>query len=501
MKFYSEHPKGLLYLFTSELWERFAFYGLRALLVLYMTQKLIMTDRNAFGIFAAYMSLAYVTPLFGGIIADKIIGLRRAIILGGILMSIGYFLLIIQTPFFFYTALAIITVGIGFFKPNMSSLTGSLYSVHDKKRESAFTIFYLGINVGGALGPLICAWLAISYGWQYGFFVAGITMLIGLLMFLRGLKKGVFQDKGKIPQKSVFNQKRFGIKQGVLVNIFSLLVVPILGLVIVFHHYQKYLVAIVFFLIVAIMFLLSRKITKPEKKRLGAVFYFVISAVVFWTLFYQIGSSLTIFAHKHVNLIGINAAQTNSINAGFIMLLALPFSWLWTYLNKTKKNPNAAVKFSIGIISLGIGFLIMGMSGHFADTNANVPMIFVFVGYFFLTTGELFVSPIGLSKMEALSPAKMTTFIIGVWFSASFFGHFFAGKMAQLITRVRPREADSIFNTFLEFVTGISHTDFANQHFRNLYRFVSVFAASGLIVILIGILAFCISPRIKKLMK
>ncbi|WP_196895518.1 peptide MFS transporter [Aureivirga marina] len=497
---YLGHPKGLFYLFFAELWERFSFYGMKALLILYMTQKLIFTDHNAFGIFAAYMSLVYVTPLFGGMIADKIIGYRKAIMLGGILMAIGHFLLSFETPIFFYTSLAIIIVGNGFFKPNISSFVGLLYPVGDKRRDSGFTIFYLGVNVGGAIAPLICSWLAISYGWHFGFAMAGIGMLFGLFMFYRGMKVGVFGEKGKVPKMEIYNQKKFGIKQGQLINILSFLIVPIFAVLIVFHEYEHYLVGLVFLLIAITLYLISRKISKDEKRRLWAVVYFVLLGSLFWAIFEQAGSSVTLFASRNVNLIGINAAQTNSINSGFIMLLAIPFSWLWTYLDRKKINPNAAIKFGIGMFLLGLGFLIFGMSGHFADSFAKTPMIFLFIGYFVLTVGELFLSPIGLSKMEALSPAKMVAFIIGIWYSASFFGHFFAGKIAQLTTSVETSSENSFFNSVIEFFTGISSSNFINENFQQLYGYVSTFAGFGLLSMCIGVIAFCVSPWIKKLM-
>src|SRR5690606_25529830 len=190
----------------------------------YMTKSLLFTDDMAFGVYAAYMSLVYVTPMIGGILADKILGFRKAIILGGILMALGHFLLTFEMPVFFYASLALIIVGNGFFKPKISSFVGDLYKQGDTRRYSGFTIFYLGINLGAAIAPLLCAWVAAVYGWHYGFILAGIGMVTGLLVFNNGLKKNVFEDKGLVPKTSNYNEKHFGIKKGNIITIAAFLV-------------------------------------------------------------------------------------------------------------------------------------------------------------------------------------------------------------------------------------------------------------------------------------
>jgi len=200
---YLGHPKGLFYLFFAELWERFSFYGMRALLVLYMTKQLLFTDTMSFGIFAAYMSLVYFTPIIGGVLADNYLGYRKSIILGGVFMAVGHFLLSFEQPVFFFGSLALIIVGNGFFKPNISTFVGTLYQEEDIRRDSGFTIFYMGINIGGAVAPLMCAWIAEAYGWHYGFMLAGIGMLVGLYFFMTdcatmSLEKKVYFQTPKI---------------------------------------------------------------------------------------------------------------------------------------------------------------------------------------------------------------------------------------------------------------------------------------------------------------
>ena len=346
------HPKGLFYLFFAELWERFSFYGMKALLILYMTKQLLFSDDMSIGIFAAYMSLVYVTPVLGGIIADHYIGYRKAIFLGGILMALGHFFLTIESPIFFYGSLALIIVGNGFFKPNISTFVGALYKEDDKRRDSGFTIFYMGINIGGAVAPLLCAWFAEVYGWHYGFMLAGIGMLVGLFYFYRGTNKDVFQDKGNVPDQKVYDEKFLGMNKGQVVTLGAFLAVPIFAIIVKYNQYEHYIVWIATIAITAMMIYIYRSVGTIARKRLLVTAYFTILMSLFWAIFEQAGSSLTLFADRNINLVGLNAAQTNSINSGFIILLAIPFSWLWTVLIRKKKNPNSAIKAGLGLLLL-----------------------------------------------------------------------------------------------------------------------------------------------------
>ncbi len=499
------HPRGLVYLFFAELWERFSFYGMRALLVLYMTKQLLFTDDMAFGVFAAYMSLVYVTPMLGGILADKILGFRRAILLGGILMAFGHFFLSFEHPVFFYGSLGLIIVGNGFFKPNISSFVGDLYNKGDHRRDSGFTIFYMGINLGGAIAPLACAWFAEAYGWHYGFVLAGIGMLLGLFVFQKGLKADVFGNKGLITNEKAYYTKQFGLNRGQLINVLAVLVVPLFALIVKFNEFEHYLVWVISILLIAYIIYVLTTVTPKEKKRLMVAVYFTLLYTLFCAIFEQAGSSLTLFADRNVNLVGMDAAGTNSINAGFIFILAIPFSLLWAYLNKVKKNPNSAIKFGLGLFLLGLGFVIFALSIHSADEFAKTSMMYLVGGYFVLTVGELFLSPIGLSKMTELSPLKYVAFIMGVWFSANFYGHFFAGKIAKLTT-VNNGDANvfstGIFRSIVETITGVTPEIAAqnSDNFQQLFSYVSVYASFGVITIIVGIFAIIISPLIKKMM-
>lgn len=499
------HPKGLFYLFFAELWERFSFYGMRALLVLYMTKQLLFTDEMSFGIYAAYMSLVYLTPLIGGVLADKYLGYRRAIIMGGLFMALGHFLLTIETPIFYFGSLALIIVGNGFFKPNISTFVGKLYDKEDIRRDSGFTIFYMGINIGAAAAPLLCAYFAELYGWHYGFMLAGFGMLVGLYFFHRGTKTGVFGEKGLIPDQAVFDQKILGLNKQQLIILLSFLSVPIFALLVRFYQFEHYLVWLASFIIIGALISIYRSVDPIAQKRLLVIAYFTILMTMFWAIFEQAGSSLTLFADRNVNLVGMNAAQTNSINAGFIMLLAIPFSFMWSSLSKKGRNPNSAIKAGIGLLLLGLGFVIFGASANGMDALAKTPMWYLVVGYFVLTVGELFISPIGLSKMTELSPPKYLSFLMGVFLTSSFYGHFFAGKIAKMTAVVEGKRnlfLEGLSARITETITGIEINEAAqgSAEMIQLLNYTSVYSNFGVYAMLIGVFCLMISPFIRNLM-
>ncbi len=502
---YWGHPKGLLYLFFAELWERFSFYGMRALLILYMTKHLLYSDHMSFGVYAAYGSLVYATPLIGGMLADRIIGYRKAIMLGGILMAVGHFLLAIDHPVFFYGALAIIIVGNGFFKPNISSLLGSLYQADDVKRDAGFTIFYMGINIGGWAAPLLCAWLANRYGWHHGFGLAGIGMLTGLLFFYRGQQHDVFGDNGLVSNRQRYNKKYLGISTGNWIIALSVIIVPIIALLVRFHEYEHFLIWLVSLGVFGMLLYIFKSVTTTEKKRLIVVVYFTALATLFWAIFEQAGSSLTLFADRNVDLVGFNAAQTNSFNSGFIILLAIPFSLLWSYLNRVGRNPSSPLKFGIGLILLGLGFLTFAYSARHANEMAQTPMWYLVAGYFIYTVGEMFLSPIGLSKMTQLSPRKYIAFIMGVWFLSNFYGHFFAGKIAKFTSTEQGTEnalTSSFLGNWADAITGLSVNNLQalSDTFQQLYAYVSVYAIFGALALWMGLIAVVLAPFINRLM-
>lgn len=433
------HPKGLFYLFFAELWERFSFYGMRALLMLYMTEEIYRALENrdviASTVYAAYGALVYATPVIGGMLADRLLGFRRSIFLGGSLMALGHFVLAIENEIFFFFALSLIIVGNGLFKPNISTFVGALYKQGDERRDSGFTIFYMGINLGAFIAPLFCGWLGYTYGWHYGFGAAGVGMVLGLLVFWSGIRSGIFGEHGHAPDEAYLEVKKFGLKIKQLVPVLAFLAAPMIAMMMFYGEmtlpivgsfaYEGQLVDYVFWVIlVVILFVIGRtmvSVSKVERQRLIVIVFLTMLMTLFWGFYELSGSILTLFALRNVNLVLINASQTNAITAMYIILLAVPFSYVWLYLSKKKANPFTPYKFAFGLLIMGIGYAIYALSGNFADEAGRVPFAFMMLGYLMFSTGELFMSPVGLSKVTELAPKQVVSFMMGVWFLSSAF--------------------------------------------------------------------------------
>lgn len=431
------HPKGLFYLFFAELWERFSFYGMRALLTLYMVQvifeKLIERDYAAAAVYSSYGSLVYASTVIGGRVSDTILGMRRSIFLGGILMAIGHFVLAIEHDIAFFLALALIVVGNGFFKPNISTFVGSLYPDGDARKDSGFVIFYMGINIGGFAAPLLCGWLAAEYGWHYGFGLAGIGMLTGLIFFWSGIRKNVFGDKGRAPSREVLEKKMLGIPQKTLVPILASLAAPVIAVLLAWYQplgsegylADKNMVNIIFYLIgISILIYLGVimfRATLDERKKLFMAILITFFMTIFWGFHELSGSVITLFADRNVDLTFITASQTNALNSMYIIILSIPISLLFTWLSKRNLNPRTPYKFGLGLAFAGISFYILAMSGGSANEEGMVPFAYLLVMYFLISVGELFMSPVGLSKITDLSPKRIVAFMMGVWFLSSAF--------------------------------------------------------------------------------
>jgi len=431
------HPRGLFYLFFAELWERFSFYGMRALLTLYMVGEIFaaLTERDLATavVYASYGSLVYASTVIGGQISDKILGMRSSIFLGGILMALGHFVLAIENNVAFFLALSFIIVGNGFFKPNISTFVGSLYPDGDTRKDSGFTIFYMGINIGGFVAPLLCAWLAVDYGWHYGFGLAGIGMLTGLLFFWSGIKKNVFQGKGLPPSREVYERKVIGIPQKILIPILAVLSAPLIAFIL--SSWQENYVSLIFkfvgFGVLAYIIYIMTQVNLEQRKKLVMAVLITFFMTLFWGFHELSGSVITLFASRNVDLSLINAGQTNALNSMFIIILAIPISLLWGYLSKKGLNPRTPYKFGLGLVLAGVSFYILAMSGGSADENGMVPMIYLFAMYFIISIGELFMSPVGLSKITDLSPKNVVAFMMGVWFLASAYAFQIVGFIGE----------------------------------------------------------------------
>jgi proton-dependent oligopeptide transporter, POT family len=432
------HPKGLFYLFFAELWERFSFYGMRALLTLYMVEHIFEAiaerDTATAVVYASYGSLVYASTVIGGQISDKILGMRASIFLGGILMALGHFVLAVENDVAFYLALAFIVVGNGFFKPNISTFVGALYKEGDVRKDSGFTIFYMGINIGGFVAPLLCGWLALKYGYHYGFGLAGIGMMAGLIFFWSGIKKNVFGDKGMPPNKEVYETKILGIPQKTLIPIIAFLCAP--GIAYLLASWQQNYVSGIFkfigFAVLAYLVYIMVKLDSDARKKLIMAVLITFFMTLFWGFHELSGSVITLFASRNVDLAGImSAAQTNALNSMFIIVLAIPISLLWGYLSKKGLNPRTPYKFGLGLLFAGLCFYILSISGASADENGLVPFYYLFAMYFIISIGELFMSPVGLSKITDLSPKNIVAFMMGVWFLSSAFAFQIVGFIGE----------------------------------------------------------------------
>ena len=525
------HPKGLFYLFFAELWERFSYYGMRALLTLYMVNEFFswMTDEAyreevSFGIFAAYGSLVYATPVLGGMIADKFIGFKKSIMLGGILMALGHFFMAFYfdtdmfgfdatsiNNFFFYAALALLIIGNGFFKPNISSMVGRLYPEGDDRRDSGFTIFYMGINAGAFLAPLACGWLGYEFGWHYGFGAAGVGMIIGLLVFMKGMNNDIFGDNGNQPTEYV-EKKMYGLRTDYFFYLIAILMIPVAAFL-VKNNAMEVLEgmalhsSILSLLGVIILGIIAKKMTelsRMEVFRLVSVLVLTLLITVFWSFFELAGTAITLFAERNVNLTLLNASQTNAINPGYIIFLAIPFSMMWVYLSKTQRNPITPIKFALGILQLGLGFIVFAMSAQFMDDAGKTPFMFLMIGYLLLTTGELFISPIGLSKVTELSPKSMTAFMMGVYFLSSSYAHYISGAIAKLTTSTEAGVAPEpgFMTSMIEKVTGFAGatTTSTSESVLSLLSYTSVFTQVGIVAIGMAVVSFMITPVLKKWM-
>ena len=437
------HPRGLFLLFFTEMWERFSYYGMRAILVFYLTKHFLFTDEPAFGIYAAYTSLVYVTPVIGGYLADRYLGARRAVLVGGLFIAFGHILIAVMegpkgaTGAYlegFYLALAAIVIGTGFLKANISVLVGQLYARDDMRRDPAFSIFYMGINTGGALGPIICGVLGETVGWAYGFGAAGVGMLLGLIAFI-ALKREL-HGAGEAPSLPVLRAPVVaGLSREWLIYLGA--IVATLGVWQLIQHQDAVGTLLVVFAGATVAFILWRAVftlPKVDRDRIFAALFLIALCPLFWALFEQAGSSLNLYTDRSVDrtLLGwtIPASAFQSVNSIFIILLAPMFAALWTILGKRGWEPSAPFKFGIGLVGVGAGFLVL-VAGAAAYAGMPTPVIFVILVYLIHTMAELCFSPVGLAAMTRLSLPSMTGLMMGTWFLATAAGNFIAGLIAQ----------------------------------------------------------------------
>lgn len=442
MSIHKNQPKGLFLLFFVEMWERFSYYGMRALLVLYMIKALQFSTEKSGQIYGWYTGMVYFTPLLGGYIADKYLGQRRAIVIGGTLMALGHFAMAFPPLPFFFSALILLIMGNGFFKPNISTVVGSLYEQNDPRRDAGFTIFYMGINLGAFFSPLVCSTLGEKLGWHYGFLAAGVGMIIGLGMYLWG-QNMFLGDKCKKPMKPKTDWHVPVIILSVVLLFLILSAFQFSGYKIKesIPSYMRWIAALVAAL--ALVYAYASKseksnLTHTEKQRIAVIFIMVFFSIFFWASFEQAGSSLTLFADKEtnrtLNLFGwqweMPAGYFQSLNPLLIFILAPFFSKMWVKLSNIGKEPSSPTKFAAGLGLLGMGFVVMIIAASVYQQSGPVSVLWLSGAYLFHTLGELCLSPVGLSLVTKLAPAQFVSLFMGVWFLSSFVANFVGGFFA-----------------------------------------------------------------------
>ncbi len=478
------HPKGLFVCFATEMWERFSYYGMRALLILYLTKHWEFTDATSYLIYGAYTSLVYIMPVFGGMLADQILGSKKAVTYGAILLVFGHLGMTIESnEQIFYLSLALIVSGVGFLKPNISTMVGALYEEGDPRRDSGFTIFYMGINIGAFTATLLCGYLGEQVGWAYGFGAAGIGMLFGLIIFLWGQK---YLEGLAEPPSNKYLQKMNGISYESWAYISGIFMVLVTWFLVQNSQLVGQLLGGFGAIFIGAWLLYALFRCAPdERDRLIVVGILILFSLIFWALFEQAGSSLNILTDRGVNRVifgwEVPASMFQSLNAGFIFTIAPLFAMLWIALAKRNMEPSTPIKFSIGIILVGLGFLAL-VYGMRSSEGLQTGVFWIILIYLLHTLGELCLSPVGLSSVTKLSPQRIVGFMMGMWFFASAAGNYVAG----LIARATASDSSGVSNDVFDLTQ--------KQSFMDVYTDV------GLMAIGCGIFLAILTPILKKLM-
>jgi POT family proton-dependent oligopeptide transporter len=487
--FKGKYPKQLWYLFFSEMWERFSFYGMRGMLVFFMVNQLSLNDVVANLQYGATQAFVYAFTFVGGLFADKILGLRKSLFWGGLLMIVGSILLAVNPKDFFFLGIAFNIIGTGFFKPTISSIVGNLYKPGDSRTDAGFSLFYAGVNLGALLGGYFCIAIGkgqlfqnvipAQYSWNVAFGLASIVMVVSLLTFVRTQKS--LGPIGTSPLLHHDNKKRKLFE--LLTYLGSIGIIPLIILLVSNSEYTD-----VFMFIIgpcALLYLIyeMRNFSLQENKKLIAAIIFMLFSIFFWAFFEQSGGSLSLFAANNLNnsVAGITLdpnGVNNSANSLFVIVFASLIGLLWIWLNKRKLEPNTVVKFGIAFLFLAAGFYIFYYTKFFANTQGITSLNLFTFGWFIITFGELCLSPIGMSIMTKLSPKKTQAVIMGMWFLASAYGQYFAGLLGANIASAS--ENSSNLEKLIIYADG--------------YKQLGVYA------LLSGIVLIAISPLVKKLM-
>lgn len=463
------HPRGLSTLFFTEMWERFSYYGMRALLTLYMTSKLVegglgFNESYAGAIYAMYVSSVWYLPLIGGWLADKVLGARRAVLIGGIIIACGHYSMAIDSLPTFYAALILIACGTGLLKPNISTMVGQLYPPDDKRRDAGFSIFYMGINLGAFISPFVTGYLAQSesfkgvitklglnpaHAWHWGFAAAGVGMTCGVIQYVLGGRH--LRDAGRRPEKqpTVATEGSGGFD---LITMAMSIVGAVLGAGFG-YRFDAGLVSVPFWTVVG-YFLgylggTTRLLKGEELRRVLVIFILVMFSVIFWMTYEQAGSSMTLFADRLTRTEVFGRAFPSSwfqaVPAVFVIILAPVFAFIWQKMGD--RQPSSPVKFAFGLFFAGMAFGVLTLAASLTGAGRVSPWWLVIV-YFIQTVGELCLSPVGLSTISKLSPVRMVGLMMGVWFLSISIGSYIAGRTTQLFEKGTPEVLTRAFGIF-----------------------------------------------------
>lgn len=488
--FKGKYPKQLWYLFFSEMWERFSFYGMRGMLAVFMVNQLMMDEKTTNLQYGATQAFVYAFPFIGGLFADKILGLRKSLFWGGLLMIVGSIILSIDPKQFFFLGISFTIIGTGFFKPNISSMVGQLYKENDVRQDAGFSLFYAGVNLGALIGGYIC--IAVAEGslwsgyvpellrWNFAFGFAAIVMIVSLLTFTQTQKS--LGAIGHSPLLHLDKSKRKIIEIATYIG--SLAIIPAIILMVANTVYTDYFMMIIGPASILYLLYEMRSFSISENKKLLAALVLIIFSIFFWAFFEQSGGSLSLFAvnNLHNTLAGFEVSPNgvnNSANSLFVIIFATIIGLLWIWMNKRKIEPNTVVKFGLGFLFLAGGFWIFYYTKFFADATGKTSLNLFTFGWFIITFGELCLSPIGLSAMSRLSPQKTQAVMMGIWYLASAYGQYFAGLLGANIASAS---------------ANASNVDKLNIY-ADGYQQLAIYA------LIAGVILILISPFVKKLMQ
>ncbi|SMG10260.1 peptide MFS transporter [Sphingobacterium psychroaquaticum] len=478
--FEGKYPKQLWYLFLVEMWERFCFYGMRGVLTIFMVDQLFLSEKDSNLKYGAIQAFVYAFTFVGGIFADKILGFKRSLTFGAILMIAGNGLIAIDPHQFFYFGIALTIIGTGFFKPNISSMVGELYKDGDARRDAGFGMFYSGINIGALLGGALCVWLGKSHSWNLAFLAAAIVMVIGIIVFLA--TKRHLGPIGNSPIEHLPKTKK--VTREVLVYVGALLCIPLIFIMIHNTSYTDMFMYVIGPLaLLYFFFMLFKEKDKAVRQQLIAALTLILFSILFFAIFEQAGGSLALFANNnlHHNLLGVNIdpnVVNNGANSLFVIIFSPLLGLVWLAMAKKKIEPNTVVKFGLGFLLLAGAYYIFFCTRFFADADGKTLLGIFTLAYLAVTLGELCLSPIGLSMITKLSPKHLGGMMMGLWFLASAYGQYVAGLLGANMSS--PDDNASLMDKLLGYTAG--------------YHQLAIYS------VIAGVTIILLSPFIKKLM-